>query len=208
MVPKAYADGVIVKPREDLDQAMFSSSIILPGNAQTTDRGYCMGEPDASAICEVVSVGRKVTTLKRGDIVLFDLHGISQVVFFDGQGYLRLPEDAVRARVHDVGNEAKERIEPLGEYVLTAEDRAAFKRHVLGDILVPDEVYREGYGLPDSVSRFVLERVVWAWPDEDYNESLIPGDLVFFSPFASCRFRRFGKVYRLVARDDLLGALE
>lgn len=208
MVPKAYRDQVIVKPREELDQAMFSSQIVLPGNAQTTDRGYCMAEADATAICEVVSVGRLCTTLRKGDIVLFDLHGISQIVFFDGEGYLQLPESEVHARVHQVGQEHHEQIEPLFNFVLTKEDRAAFREHVLGNILVPDEVYRDGYSCQgaESISRFVLERVVEA---RDIPEDpVLPGELVYFSPFASCRFRRFGVVYRLVKRDDLLGALE
>lgn len=208
MVPKAYGDRVVVKPREELDQAAFSSLIILPGNAQTTDRGYGMGEADATAICEVVSVGRQTEQLSIGDVVLFDLHGISQIVYFDGEGYLMMPERAVRARIHDVGKEAAERIEPIFDFVLTVEDKAAFRERVLGNVLVPDETYVDGHGAPGSITRFVLERVVAAGPEgSPPDEEVNPDDLVFFNPAAACRFRRFGKFYRLTQREDVLGAL-
>lgn len=207
MVPQGYGDRVVLKPREELDQVAFSESIILPGNATTTDRGYCLGEQDATAICEVVSVGRKVKTLAVGDVVLFDLHGVSQIVYFDGEGYLMMSEENVRARLHDAGNREEEYIEPLFNYVLTIEDRKAFQERVVGSVLAPDSAF-EGAGVPDSISRFVLDRVVEAGPVGAHpDEPLGDGDLVFFNPLASCRFRRFGHFYRLVAREDLLGAL-
>lgn len=210
MKPRAYRDQVIVRPREDLDQGWASNEgkILLPDSATTMGRGPTGYQEDASCICEVVSRGPKASEqLHLGDIVVFDLYGVSQAVFIDGEGYLVLPSRAVRARIFDVGLPT-ELVDPIEDWVLSKEDRPAFQKHMLGTILAPEDRYATGVAtdnVDDSICRCVLERVVDTGPRV---REIQPAELVGFSPTESCRFRRGNVWYRLTPEENVLFCVE
>lgn len=220
MVPKAYRDQVVVKPREDLDQCLMSDTIILPDVAQTASPSPTI---DHTAICEVIDIGPgslddpDLPEVKRGDVVAFDLFGVSQAFMVDGEGYLIMPFRAVRALIHNPGDKETERVQPLNDWVLSVPDLAAMRRHFIGNLHAPDGILDEGHSGDgyDSIVRCVLDRVVGVGKGiqtklglYDPGEQIKAGDLVGFSPTESCSFRRFGQKYRLTPAENLLFHVE
>lgn len=212
---RAFNDLIIMRPREDLEKKWNSSVLITPDSALLSAEDMVGFRHDHTAIAEVYRVPEGCeAALKEGDGVLLPLFSGSKVVCIDGQAYLAAKKDVVAAKVIDLGL-ATEKLEALNGYVLTRQARDEFERHFNGGLLLTDDQLDDGIHLDggaDGIVRGVLERTVsvgrvFLSPGLQ-KPAQRDGELVFFNPMASCRFRRFGVKYRLTPSDDIQFGLE
>lgn len=213
---RAFNDLVLLRPREDMEQKWNSATIITPDNATLGPDLMVPGySPDHTAIAEVYRMPLDYTSvdLKPGDGVLIPLFCGSKVVFIDQVPYLAVKRRAIAARVDALG-EASEKVTALNGYILTRRDREAFEKHLHGGLTLPDEFLDSGMPTDagDSIVRVVLERIVstgtaYLSPVLQKPKQRV-GDLAFFNPIASCRFRRFQQIYRLVPSEVVDFTLE
>src|SRR3989304_5184717 len=107
MTPRGYRAQVFRRPDEKLDTAWATDQIsgfVVPDVALTSIDSLTGFRDDKTAVCRVVSVGPgcvdtpDVADVRVGDVVLFDLFGVSKVIPVDGVWYLQLPFKAIRAR--------------------------------------------------------------------------------------------------------------
>lgn len=213
---RAYNDLVILKPREDLEQAWASSTIIMPDSAMvgpaTLEPGYAS---DHTAIAEVhrMPEGYSSVDLAVGDGVLLPLFNGSKVVFIDREPYLAVKRRGIAARIDGLGSPS-EKITALNGYILTRRDRDAFERLMHGGLPFPDEFLDSGMPCDagDSIVRMVLERIVstgtaYLSPPLQRPKQR-QGDLALLNPIAACKFRRFGQVYRLTPEGHVSLTIE
>lgn len=212
---RAFNDLIIMRPREDLEKLWNSSLIHTPDSALLSPADMVGFRHDHTAIAEVYRVPEDCkTTLKEGDGVLLPLFSGSKVVCIDGQAYLAARREVIAAKVTDLGKPT-EKLEALNGFVLTRRDREAFEKRMHGGLLLTDQDVDDGIcldGGSDGIVRGVLERCVsvgTAFLNPTLQKPLQRvGELLFFNPLASCRFRRFGQNYRLVPGDDVQFGLE
>lgn len=212
---RAFNDLIIMRPREDLEKLWNSSLIHTPDSALLSADQMVGFRHDHTAIAEVYRVPEDCkTVLQEGDGVLLPLFSGSKVVCIDGQAYLAARKEVIGARVTDLGKPT-EKLEALNGFVLTKRDREAFEKRMHGGLLLTDQDVDDGIcldGGSEGIVRGVLERCV-SVGRTFLNPTLQKplqreGELVFFNPLASCRFRRFSVNYRLVPGDDVQFALE
>ena len=216
MKVNAYNDLVILKPREDLEQAWASSTIVMPDSAMigpdTLEPGYAS---DHTAIAEVHRMPEEYSSvdLKVGDGVLLPLFNGSKVIFIDREPYLAVKRRGIAARVENLGLPS-EKITALNGYILTRRDRDAFERLMHGGLPFPDEFLDSGMPCDagDSIVRMVLERIVstgtaFLSPTLQRPKQRV-GDLALLNPIAACKFRRFGQVYRLTPEGHVSLTIE
>lgn len=223
---RAYEDMVVLRPREDLDRKWASDTIYTPDSALTSSDSLTIGsERDATAVCEVVSIGPgsedcpDLSAVKVGDVVCLPLFGASKVLIVDQQPHLMCKFRGLAGVVRKLG-QPSETIEALNDYVLTRQDRDAFEKRMYGGLRMPDQFLSEGMPVDsgaDGIVRVLLERVVSAggghW--ETNRDGRVPlnsekwaprqrkGELVGFNPLSACRFRRFGTWFHLVPFEDI-----
>jgi co-chaperonin GroES (HSP10) len=217
---RAYLDSVILKPREDLDQKWNSSLIITPDSATTGANS--MGRADASAVCEVMSIGPgseecpDLPYVKVGDIVILPLYGASKVIVLEKEIGLLIRFRGIAGVVRELGT-PHESIVAVNDYVLTRQDREAFETRMYGGLRVPDSFLDEGMPVDagsDGIVRVCLERVIstggghrdrrgkrWA-PEQEV------GSYAIFNPLGRCRFRRNGQVFSLVPFEDITAGVD
>lgn len=216
MKMRSFNDLVVLRPREDLEQKWNSATIITPDSATispaTLEPGYAS---DHTAIAEVFRMPEDYEgdDLKVGDGVLLPLFNGSKVLFVDGEPYMTIARRGIAARVENLGG-ASEKITALNGYVLTRRDRESFEKHMHGGLPFPDEFLDSGmpcdagYG----IVRMVLERMVsvgttYLSPALQRPKQRV-GDLALLNPIASCKFRRFQRVYRLTPSEHISLTLE
>jgi hypothetical protein len=228
---RAYQDMVVLRPREDLDQAWSSDTIIVPEVARTSADSLSIGSNrDATAVCEVIHIGPgseecpDVSAVAVGDVVCVPLYGASKVIVLDKEIGLLSRFRGLAAVVRNLGK-PNESVEALNDYVLTRRDREAFEKHMNGGLLVPDAFLTDGIPVDsgaDGIVRVLLERVCHAggghWETNLagqvrlnprlWKPSQKRGELVGFNPLASCRFRRFGVWYSLTPQEDVQFAFD
>jgi hypothetical protein len=200
---RAFNDLVILRPREDLEKAWNSSLIHTPDSALLSADDMVGMRHDHAAIVEVFRLPEGVEGLAVGDIVVLPLFSGSKVVVIDGEPLLACKRRAIAARVTGLG-QPSERIEALNGYILTRRDREAFEKRMNRGMVMPDQFLDEGMPLDggsDGIVRGCLERIVSVGTAYLSPQLQTPkqrqGELMFFNPLSSCRFRRFGQVYRL-----------
>lgn len=213
---RAFNDLIILRPREDLERKWNSASIITPDSALTSADDMVGFRHDHAAIAEVYRLPEDYAgdDLKVGDGVVLPLFSASKVVLIDGVPYLAAKRTAIAARVTALG-EASEKIEALNGYVLTRQDVDAMQNRMYGGMVLQDEYLDDG--LPcdsgsDGIVRLVLERCVsvgtaYLSPTLQKPKQR-KGELLAFNPYASCRFRRFGRKYRLTPNEDIQFGLD
>lgn len=208
---RAYNDLVILKPREDLEQKWNSSMIITPDSALVAPDDMVGFAHDHAAIAEVhrMPEGYSSVDLAVGDGVILPLFSGSKVIFIDQVPYLACKRRAIAARVEGLGSPS-EKLTALNGYILTRRDRDAFEKHLHGGLPFPDEFLDSGMpcdGGNGGIVRVVLERIVstgtaYLSPPLQRPKQRV-GDLAFFNPIGSARFRRFGQVYRLTPGEKV-----
>lgn len=211
---RAFNDLVILRPREDLERQWNSSLIHTPDNALLSADQMVGFRHDHTAIAEVYRVPEGLRELQPGDGALLPLFSASKVVIIDGAPYLACKRQAIAARVTGLGT-PEEAIEPLNGFVLTKRDREAFEKRLNGGLGLTDDAIDDGIqcdGGSEGIVRAVLERCVsvgWTrLSPELQSPGQKAGELLFFNPLASCRFRRFGVNYRLTPSEDIQFGLE
>lgn len=217
---------VVLRPREDLDRLWNSSTIYTPDSALVSADSMTGQRHDATAVCEVLSIGPgseecpDVSGVNVGDIVALPLYGASKVIVLDKEVGLITRFRGLAGIVRNLGKPT-ESIEALNDYVLTRQDREAFEKHMYGGLLLPDQFLSDGLpvdgGGSDGIVRVLLERVVACggghWETTKggavklnprlWKPKQRKGELVLFNPLAACRFRRFGQWFHLVPTEDI-----
>lgn len=211
---RAFGNMVVLRPREDLERNWNSSTIITPDSALVSADSMTGLRNDHTAIAEVFRVPDGVTDLAPGDGVLLPLFSMSKVVVIDQETYLVADKAAIAGRVTDLG-QPTERLEALNGWIITRRDREAFQDRMYSGMLLTDNELDDGIPLDggsEGIVKGVLERTVSV--GSTYLNPVLQkpkqrvGELAFFNPITSCRFRRFGVNYRLVHSDDVGFALE
>ncbi len=213
---RAFNDLVILQPREELERAWNSSTIITPDSVLTSADDMVGFRHDHTAIAEVYRLPEDYTgsELREGDGVLLPLFSGSKVVCIDGKMFLSCKREAIAARVLDLGAPT-ERIEALNGYVLTRQDADAMQRRMNGGLILQDDYLDDGIpcdGGSDGIVRLALERCVSV--GSAYLRPVLQtpkqrkGELLAFNPYASCRFRRFSVKYRLTPNEDIQFGLD
>lgn len=206
---RAFNDMVFLRPREDMEKLWNSSLIETPDSALLSADQMTGFMNDHAAIAEVYRLPEDYEgeDLKVGDGVVLPLFSGSKVVCVDGEPFLACKRRVIAARVTALG-QPSEKLEALNGYILTKRDRDAFEKHLNGGLGLPDEFLDSGLpcdGGSHGIVRVVLERIVST--GTAYLAPVLQkpkqrsGDLALFNPLASCRFRRFGQVYRLTPHD-------
>jgi hypothetical protein len=222
----AYEDMVYLRPREDLDRKWASDTIFAPDSALTSSDSMNPNDRAATAVCEVISIGPgseecpDLAGVAVGDVVCLPLWGSSKVIVLDQEIGLMIRFNGLAGVVRDLGKPT-ESIQAINDYVLTRRDREAFEKHLHGGLRVPDQYLDDGFPVDsgtEGIVRVCLERVVstggghWELGKDGRVNKLNPrlwkprqkhGELVGFNPLATCKFRRFGQVFRLVPFEDI-----
>ena len=218
---RVFEDMVILRPREDLEQKWNSATIITPDSALVSAEQMTGLRHDRACIGEVVEVGPgsvdcpDMSTVKKGDIVILPLFSCSKVIALKEEVCILVKARALAGIVTDLG-EPCESVKAINDYVLTRQDREAFERWMHGGLLLPEQYLADGIpvdGGTDGMVRLVLERCMSTGGGVYLKKSLWKpkqrkGELLGLNPLASCRFRRFGQVFRLVPAEDCQFALE
>lgn len=211
---RAFGDMVVLRPREDLERNWNSSVLITPDSALVSADHMTGLRHDHTAIAEVFRVPDGLEGLAPGDGVLLPLYSMSKVVVIDRETYLVANRKSICAKITALG-QASEKLEALNGWMITRRDREAFQNRMYSGMLLTDQEVDDGIPLDggsEGIVRGVLERTV-SVGTVYLNPALQKpkqreGELAFFNPIASCRFRRFGVNYRLVHSDDVQFALE
>lgn len=222
-IPQARRDRIVVLPREDLDQCLISATIEAPGVALGDAPSFTA---DATAVCQVVHIGPgtledpDVGEVVLGDIVMFDLFGVSQAVNVDGIDYLTLPFRGVRAVMRNPGDREHEVVQPVNDWVLSQPAPEEMIKHFYRGVKPPDGVLERGYATDDGdCSKAWLDRIVSCGSGVMTKlgldaPNLDPGTLACISAVealdgsAPCTFRRFGQKYRLSPAERVTFTLE
>jgi co-chaperonin GroES (HSP10) len=163
---RPFNSYVTLRPREDLEQAWNSSTIITPDSA-LIGPGVMTGERhDRTCIGEVVAVGEgtadcpDMTALKPGDIVALPLFSMSKVVALKKEICLLAEMRSIAAVVTNLGK-PDEGLRAVNDWVLTKRAREEFEAHMYGGLLLPEDMLSDGMpvdGGSDGIVRVVLER--------------------------------------------------
>lgn len=219
---RPFNSYVTLRPREDLEQAWNSESIITPDSALVGPGSMTGERHDRACIGEVVAVGEgtadcpDMAQIKPGDIVVLPLFSMSKVVALKQEVCLLAEMRSIAGVVTDLGKPT-EGLRAVNDWVLTRRARAEFEAHMYGGLLLPENMLDDGMPVDagsDGIVRVVLERCMSAGGGVVNSKKVLwkprqkKGELICLNPIASCRFRRFGTFFRFTPAEDCQFALE
>lgn len=163
---RPFNSYVTLRPREDLEQAWNSETIITPDSALVGPGAMTGERHDRACIGEVVAVGEgtadypDMTAVKPGDIVVLPLFSMSKVVALKQEICLLADMKSIAGVVTDLGKPT-EALQAVNDFVLTRQAREDFERLMYGGLLLPEQFLSDGMpvdGGSDGIVRMVLER--------------------------------------------------
>lgn len=219
---RALSNQVVIKPREDLEDA-FSTPVRVSVVTSFIEPRPFFGE--------VMDVGKgdqqhpDIPDLRKGDVVVWNLAKIGPPVIEHGVPLILISFAALLGRMVKPGTREEECI-PLLDQVLTVADPDGMQRQMCSKLILPDRVVRDGMQeAPGSPISSVWERVVGvgkgiayhgrntcARCKEHLERTEVPDlrkhDLVFFNPAWSIDWRRGGRSLRFTPYSEIRAVAE
>jgi hypothetical protein len=219
---RALSNQVVLKPREDLEDA-FATPVRV-----SMVTGFIEPRPFYG---EVVSVGAgdqlhpDIPDLRKGDVVVWNLAKIGPPVIEHGVPLILVSFAALLGRMVKPGTKEEECI-PLLDQVLTVEDHDMMQRQISSYLTLPGSVSRDGMKEKDStIISTVWERVVacgkgityqgrhtCARCKDELQRTEVPDlrkhDMVCFNPAWSIDWRRGGRNLRFTPYSEIRAVAE